>query len=130
MDLTNFFRVKEGTKEVLNITSIETWRVLNEDNEVDFKLSNDYLKYIIPESINDTWICADNERIKKTCGIGRIYDEDLNMCISEKPFDSWSFNLNSLEWEPPTPKPEGNYEVDPPYDYIWNEETLSWIKEF
>lgn len=48
-------------------------------------------------------------------GIGWLWDE-VNGFRPPKPHASWSWN--GVEWEAPTPKPEGNY--------LWNEETQTW----
>lgn len=128
MDYTKFIRIDSTTKKVIHTTRVETWRVLNENKEIDCRLFIDYLKFTIPDSTNDIWICAEDEKINKTCAIGNTYSESLGACIPTKPFDSWIFDEDTLEWHPPTPKPEGNYEVDPPYDYLWDEETTSWVK--
>lgn len=53
-------------------------------------------------------------------GYGYTYDEYHDAFITPKPFASWLFNDNSLDWYPPVPYPEdGNY-------YQWNEELIAW----
>jgi hypothetical protein len=49
-------------------------------------------------------------------GIGWTYD-GTNF-IAPQPFPSWTLDSNH-DWQPPTPKPEG--------DYYWNEEELEWV---
>ena len=41
-----------------------------------------------------------------------------NYILIPQPYASWSFNTSSGEWDPPLPKPEG--------DYSWNEQTQTW----
>lgn len=53
-------------------------------------------------------------------GIGYLYMSEHDIFISPKPFDSWSFDTESLSWKAPTEKP-----IDDK-NYIWNEESLSW----
>ena len=36
-----------------------------------------------------------------------------------KIYESWTWNEEAFEYEPPTPKPEG--------DYYWNESELKWL---
>lgn len=48
-------------------------------------------------------------------GIGWTYSE-ADGFRPPQPFSSWSWN--GVEWEAPTPKPEG--------EYLWNEETQTW----
>jgi hypothetical protein len=56
---------------------------------------------------------------KQYAGIGCIYNSDLDMFISPKPFKSWTLNLNG-DWEAPVAYPtDGNR-------YTWNEENLAW----
>jgi hypothetical protein len=62
-----------------------------------------------------------NGNIRKNyAGIGFTYDADLDAFIPPKPFASWVLNEETAQWDAPSPMPEGNY--------IWDEETLSWIE--
>jgi hypothetical protein len=51
-------------------------------------------------------------------GIGWTYDEQANQFVAPQPFESWTLDENN-DWQPPTPKPDGNY--------YWNEETQTWL---
>jgi hypothetical protein len=57
---------------------------------------------------------------KNYAGIGFTYDAELDAFIAPKPFESWVLDEETAQWHPPTPRPEGNY--------IWNEESVSWIE--
>jgi hypothetical protein len=54
-------------------------------------------------------------------GIGYTYDANADVFIRPKPeaFPSWVLN-DQYDWEPPVPKPEG--------DYGWNEDSLTWVE--
>jgi hypothetical protein len=52
-------------------------------------------------------------------GIGYSYSPDEDIFIAPQPYPSW-IRLGSF-WHPPTPRPEG-------FNWIWNENTLSWIE--
>ena len=73
---------------------------------------------------NETWVEGFMEQTpRRYPGIGWSYDSTANVgfgeFISPKTFDSWILN-ESLEWEPPVPRPEdGN-------SYVWNENTTQW----
>lgn len=55
-------------------------------------------------------------------GIGYIYDAALDAFIAPQPYPSWTLNLETGKWEPPTPYPtDGNI-------YRWQEATLSWVE--
>ena len=51
-------------------------------------------------------------------GIGWTYDEHANQFVAPQPFESWTLDENN-DWQPPTPKPDGNY--------YWNEATQTWL---
>jgi hypothetical protein len=72
-------------------------------------------------NLGGTWIKTSyNNRIRKQfAGIGYTYDADADVFVIPKPFASWALNSN-FDWQPPTPKPEG--------DWYWDENTLSWIE--
>ena len=62
-----------------------------------------------------------NNNIRKNyASIGYQYDETLDAFIPPKPFNSWTLDESSCQWQAPTSKPidEKSYE--------WNESTLSW----
>ena len=66
-------------------------------------------------------------------GPGYYYDEELDAFIPPKPegMNSWILNEEKGVWEPPVPYP-GEI-LDNPLivnvEYIWDEPTLSWIKQ-
>lgn len=55
---------------------------------------------------------------KQYAGIGYTYDKAADVFVAPQPFPSWSLDSNH-DWQPPTPKPEGNF--------YWDEESLSWL---
>ena len=60
-----------------------------------------------------------NNRIRKHyAGIGYTYDSTADVFISPQPYPSWALDSNH-DWQPPTPKPEG--------DYSWDESQLEWV---
>lgn len=61
-------------------------------------------------------------------GIGYIYDEDLDVFLSQRqPYPSWSLN-EEFDWEPPIPYPDDLTEEQKNngYFYSWDEENLNW----
>jgi hypothetical protein len=62
-----------------------------------------------------------NNNIRKQyAGIGFTYDADADVFVAPQPFPSWALDSN-YDWQPPTPKPEGNW--------MWDEQTSTWIEE-
>ena len=59
---------------------------------------------------------------KNYAGVGYTYDSERDAFISPSPFNSWTLNEDTCLWEAPTSIPDdGN-------QYLWDEETLSWIE--
>ena len=53
-------------------------------------------------------------------GIGDIYDSVNDVFYKSQPYNSWTLNTTTWQWDPPTLKPD-NENI-----YEWNEETQSW----
>ena len=58
-------------------------------------------------------------------GIGHTYDEERDVFISPKPFESWLLNEEDYQWYPPTPMPIIEDNPNQNY-YLWNEALLDW----
>jgi hypothetical protein len=55
-------------------------------------------------------------------GIGYTYDQQRDVFLPIKPYESWVLNENTYQWQAPTAMPtDGKI-------YLWNEETLSWVE--
>ena len=57
---------------------------------------------------------------KNHAAIGFTYDQERDAFIPPKPFDSWTINETTCEWEAPIPEPTDGQ------DYNWNETTRQW----
>ena len=55
-------------------------------------------------------------------GVGSIYDEDLDAFYRQKPFPSWSFDEDILDWNAPVPSPDDGI------GYYWDEEEQAWFE--
>lgn len=64
-----------------------------------------------------------NANIRKNyAGVGYKYDKDLDAFISPQPFESWTLNEETAQWEAPTPYPDDGKR------YSWDEATTSWVE--
>jgi hypothetical protein len=57
---------------------------------------------------------------KNFASIGYYYDQQRDAFIEPKPFDSWTLNEATCNWESPVVYPTDGK------DYIWNEELGNW----
>lgn len=63
---------------------------------------------------------------KNYAGVGYTYNADIDAFVPPKPFNSWTLNNETAQWEAPVAMPEDAGTGDPPKMYTWNEETTSW----
>lgn len=70
----------------------------------------------------EQWIQTSyNHNIRKNyAGVGYSYDEVRDAFIPPKPFDSWTLNEETCNWEAPTPYPDDGQ------TYSWNEND-GWV---
>jgi len=59
---------------------------------------------------------------KNHAGKGFTYDEDRDAFIPKQPYNSWTLNESTCQWEAPIAKPDS----ESGEMYQWNEETKSW----
>jgi len=57
---------------------------------------------------------------KNHAGIGYTYDEDRDVFIPPKPYNSWILNETTCQWEAPVAYPDDGER------YEWNETTTTW----
>ena len=71
--------------------------------------------------LGGTWIQTsyNNNFRKQYAGVGYTYNQEADVFITPKPYDSWSLDSN-FDWQPPVAKPssEGHW--------VWNEEVGEW----
>lgn len=95
-------------------------RVLVVDNEQEHR-GQEFLAEDL--GLGGRWIQTSyNRRIRKNyAGIGHSYNEELDMFLFPKPFESWILDTINGLWIPPIQRPS-----DPNYTYSWNEENNNW----
>jgi hypothetical protein len=65
---------------------------------------------------------------KNYAGIGYTYNADIDAFVPPKPFNSWTLNNDTAQWEAPTPMPADAGTGEPPKMYSWDEATTSWVE--
>jgi hypothetical protein len=64
-----------------------------------------------------------NANIRKNyAGVGYKYDATLDAFIPPQPFESWTLNEETAQWEAPIPYPDDGKR------YSWDEATTSWVE--
>ena len=101
---------------VMRVIVVHNNELLDENsNEIEQK-GIDFCKSLF----GGNWIQTSyNNRIRKEyAGTGFTYDSVKDQFVAPQPFPSWTLD-SSNDWQPPTPKPEG--------EFYWDEETLAWV---
>jgi hypothetical protein len=62
---------------------------------------------------------------KNYASVGGIYDEGLDAFMRTQPYASWILDEDTCWWNPPTPYPQPDNGVN---EYLWDEDTLSWVE--
>jgi hypothetical protein len=64
-----------------------------------------------------------NSRIRGSyAGIGYLYNEELDIFLPPKPFNSWKLDKQTAYWQAPVEQPKDNK------FYTWSEDALKWIE--
>ena len=118
---------KLGTANV-----VETVVVVHNDVATTEQAGVDFLNNL--HKTNDTWKQTSYNTFggvhklggtpfrKNYAGIGHIYDETRDAFITKQPFNSWTLNEDTCQYEAPVAYPDDGKE------YYWNEETTNWVE--
>jgi len=108
---------------VLRVTVVANEVLLDENNVEQESLGLNHLEHLGGRWVQTSY---NNSFRKNYAGIGFTYDAVRDAFISPKPFDSWSLNEDTCQWEAPIPMPTFD-EEDPKY-YTWDEDSTSWVE--
>jgi hypothetical protein len=102
--------------EVLVVNNVDTMTPQGEEKE---EIGVEFLRKLTG---HETWKQTSyNGTFRKNyAGIGYTYNSDLDAFIPPKPYNSWTLNETTCNWEPPVAHPtDGGM-------YKWNEENGNW----
>ena len=117
---------------VQTVHVVENKNLLNDQGEEEEVIGINFLIKVHGEEIGFTWIQSSyNTRggvhsdgktpfRKNHAGIGFTYDETRDAFIPPKPYDSWTLNEDTCQWDAPTAYPDDGK------IYTWNEDTQAW----
>lgn len=90
------------------------------NGEEDEQLGIDFCKSLYGNHTNWVQTSYNNSFRNIFAGPGYMYVSSVDAFVKPKPFNSWSLNLTTLEWDPPVPLPDNEN------TYIWDEGNLQW----
>jgi len=108
-----FTKLGKGNK-ILTVEEVSDDIATTEQNGIDF-LNNLY-------GSRDVWkqTFINGSQRKNYAGVGYTYDESRDAFIPKQPFNSWTLNEDTCQWEAPVAYPDDEKR------YNWNEETTTW----
>lgn len=109
---------------VIDVLVVKNEVLLNDSNEEQESLGIEFLKSIFGQDTKWVKTSYNNNIRNKFAGLDEFYDEQNDVFYSQQPFNSWTLNTTTWEWEPPTEYPD-DYD-DNPFSYNWNESTQTW----
>ena len=116
--MAHFAKIGLNNK-VIDVQSVAN-EVLHDSNGVEQEVNGvNFLTNLTGWSIWKQTSFNGNIR-KNFAGIGFTYDENKDVFIAPKPFDSWILNEDTCQWKAPVAYPTDGQ------NYTWNEETTSW----
>ena len=116
--MAHFARLNE-TNEVIQVHVLNNDVILDGDGVEQEQLGIDFLTELHGAG-NYIQTSYNNNFRKQYAGVGYTYDETRNAFIPPKPYESWTLNESTCQWDPPTPHPDdGKF-------YIWNETEQRW----
>lgn len=118
--MAHFAKIVNNIVETVIVVSNEN--IQNKDFPESESIGQDYLKSL---GFDGEWLQTSyngNFR-QRYAGIGYSYNANMDAFIAPQPYNSWTLDNVTGEWNPPVPFPEG----DDPF-YFWDENTSSWVK--
>jgi len=105
---------------VLRVIVVDDKDCLDENNQESEEVGVAFCQLLL----GGRWIQTSyNRRIRKNyAAIGGYYDEENDVFIYAKPYESWILNNETFQWEPPIPKPDNDGE------WFWDQEKGMWIQ--
>ena len=80
---------------------------------------------LLSDLFDGQWVrfSRDGEFIYNRVAIGSLYDSVADAFYDRKPFDSWTLDTETYQWQPPVVKPGDNFYWDE-VNQTWNQTIL------
>jgi hypothetical protein len=114
------FAEVDDNKIVLRVIVVDNSDILDSNGNESEEIGKEFCANLL----GGNWIQTSyNKSFRKNfAGTGMLYKQDIDAFIAPKPYESWTLNSNSGQWEAPFPKPEDGKRYD------WHEEDQEWVK--
>lgn len=124
--MAHFAEIDENNL-VLRVLVVDNENVLDENGNESEQVGIKFLQNIF--GLNTKWVQTSyNGNFRyRYAGIEMIYDENLDVFLPPKIYQSWILNPETYDWDPPIPEPELTEEQKNQRGYYeWNEDIVDW----
>lgn len=124
--MAHFAEIDTNNK-VLRVLVVDNENVMDENGNENEEIGIKFLQNVFGE--NTRWIQTSyNSNFRfRYAGIEQTYDENLDVFLPSKPYQSWILNMETYDWDPPVQKPDlTEDQISERGYYEWNEEILNW----
>lgn len=120
--MAHFARL-DSFNRVDKVIVISNTDILDENGVEDENAGIQLCRQIVGNE-NSTWVQTSfNSSFRnKFAGLGYEYSPENDVFIEPKPYDSWTLNQVTFDWEPPVTRPS-DFDTEP---YEWNESEREW----
>lgn len=119
--MAHFARLDENNF-VIEVIVVDNQNILDENGQESEEVGIEFCKNLLGSTTNWIQTSYNKNFRKRFAGIGSKYISDKDIFTTASPFPSWTYNVETDEWEPPVPKPVDGEN----YTWQWNEETQTW----
>jgi len=122
--MAHFAEINENN-EVIRVIRVDNNQIIDKETGKESEILG---KQFCQQLFGGNWLQTsyNNNFRKRYAAIGYTYNQEYDAFLMPKPYPSWVFNEETLNWDPPIPQPTdiiSNPEQKTP---IWNEEKLGW----
>jgi len=124
--MAHFAEIDENNL-VLRVLVVDNENVLDENGNENEQVGIKFLQNIF--GLDTRWVQTSyNGNFRyRYAGIEMIYDENLDIFLPPKIYQSWILNHETYDWGPPIPEPELTEEQKNQRGYYeWNEDIVDW----
>jgi hypothetical protein len=107
---------------VLEVNVVHNNELINENNQESESKGIEFLTSWSGGYSNWKQTSYNGSIRKNFAGIGYTYDSIKDAFIPPKPFESWSLDEDTCQWNAPIPRPTDDK------IYRWDEPTTSWVE--
>jgi len=116
------FAKLDNNNIVIHVIVVDNNVILDENGQESEKVGIEFCKNLFGQDTKWVQTSYNQNFRKRYAGIGKKYIPETDIFTETKLYPSWTYNVESDEWEPPVPKPADGSN----YTWEWNEDIKTW----